>query len=126
MRRMVADAGLDDRVEVDSAGTGGWFAGYPADPRAIAAAAAREYVLDGVARQVRLSDFDEFDLIVAMDLYNVRSLRALAPDRAARLKIRLLLGDDEVPDPFHGTDEDFEYALDLIEGGCRTLLAELD
>jgi protein-tyrosine phosphatase len=125
MRRLASEAGLGDQVAIDSAGTGGWHAGEPADPRAVAAAGARGYVLDGVARQVRAADFGDFELIVAMDHYNVRWLRDHAPDREARLKIRLLLGDADVPDPYSGPASAFERALDLIVGGCRELLDEL-
>jgi protein-tyrosine phosphatase len=125
MQRLVRDRGLADQVAIDSAGTGGWHAGEPADPRAVAAAGARGYVRDGVARQVRTADFRDFDLIVAMDHYNVRWLRDRAPDREARLKIRLLLGDADVPDPYSGPGSAFERALDLIVGGCRELVDEL-
>jgi protein-tyrosine phosphatase len=125
MRKLVADRGLADRVVIDSAGTGGWQVGEPPDPRAVAAAAARGYALDGVARQVAAADFRDFDLIVAMDHYNVRWLRDRAPDREARLKIRLLLGDADVPDPYSGPASAFDRALDLIVGGCRELLDEL-
>ena len=80
MRRLVADAGLEDVVEVDSAGTGGWHAGEPPDARATAAARRRGVTLEGGARQVRPDDFERFDLIVAMDRENLRELHALAPD----------------------------------------------
>jgi protein-tyrosine phosphatase len=125
LRRLAGDAGLADQLTVDSAGTGGWHAGDPADERAVAAAAARGYQVDGVARQVTRLDFADFDLLVAMDHHNVRYLRDLAPDREARLKVRLLLGDCDVPDPYSGPAAAFERALDLIIGGCRALLAEL-
>ena len=58
MRRLVADAGLEDVVEVDSAGTGGWHVGEPPDARATAAARRRGVTLEGGARQVRPDDFD--------------------------------------------------------------------
>lgn len=125
MRRLADDDGLADQLAIDSAGTGGWHAGDPADQRAVAAAAAQGYVLDGRARQVRVDDFAAFDLIVGMDHYNLRELRDLAPDREARLKVRLLLGDRDVPDPYSGPAAAFDHALDLIIGGCRELLAEL-
>jgi protein-tyrosine phosphatase len=125
MRRLADDAGLADQLVVDSAGTGGWHAGDPADERAAAAAAARGYEVSGVARQVTRLDFADFDLLVAMDHYNLRYLRDLAPDREARLKARLLLRDGDVPDPYNGPAAAFERALDLIVAGCRELLAEM-
>jgi protein-tyrosine phosphatase len=125
MRRMVGDAGLADEFEIESAGTAGWHSGALPDRRSAAAAAARGYALDSRAREVRRSDFVDFDLIVAMDHANLRALRELAPDREARLKPRLLLGDADVPDPYSGGPAGFEHVLDLIEAGCRELLAEL-
>jgi protein-tyrosine phosphatase len=125
MRGMVADAGLADEFEIESAGTAGWHVGARPDRRSADAAAARGYVLESRGREVRRSDFAEFDLIVAMDHANLRALRELAPDREARLKPRLLLGDADVPDPYSGGPSGFEHVLDLIEAGCRDLLAQL-
>ncbi len=125
MRRLVADAGLDDVVEIDSAGTGGWHAGEPPDARATTAARQRGVILQGGARQVRPEDFERFDLIVAMDRENLRELRALAPDDDAREKLRLLVAGRDVPDPYYGGDRGFETVLDMVGAGCRELLDEL-
>ena len=134
MRRLVRDAGLEDRIEVESAGTGGWHAGDPPDARAAAAAARRGVTLDGAARQVGPDDFRSFDLLVAMDRENLRGLLALAPDEAASEKVRLLREFDptsagapdlDVPDPYYGGDRGFETVLDLVEAACRGLLDEL-
>jgi protein-tyrosine phosphatase len=124
MRRILRDAGLED-VEVESAGTGGWHAGEPPDERATAAAARRGVTLAGAARQVRPADFRRFDLLVAMDRGNQRELLALAPDDEARAKVRLLVPDADVPDPYYGGDRGFEDVLDMVETGCRALLDEL-
>jgi protein-tyrosine phosphatase len=125
MRRLIADAGLEDVVEVDSAGTGGWHAGEPPDARATAAARRRGVTLEGGARQVRPDDFDQFDLIVAMDRENLRDLQAMAPDEGAREKLRLLAPDQDVPDPYYGGDRGFETVLDMVGAACRDLLDEL-
>jgi protein-tyrosine phosphatase len=132
MRSLLREAGLEDRVEVDSAGTGGWHAGDPPDARAAEAARARGIALDGAARQVRPRDFEDFDLIVAMDRENVGDLLALAPDEAGAAKVRLLRefdpagGDDlDVPDPYYGGAHGFERVLDLVTAACRGLLDEL-
>jgi protein-tyrosine phosphatase len=131
MRRLIADAGLEDTVTVDSAGTGGWHAGSPPDERATAAARARGVVLDGRARQVTAADFDRFDLLVAMDASNRRDLECLAPNAAARRKVVALrefdplaveAGELEVPDPYYGGDDGFEHVLDVVERACRGLL----
>jgi protein-tyrosine phosphatase len=123
MRRLIDDAGLD--IEVDSAGTGGWHAGEPPDERATAAARRRGVTLEGAARQVKPADFRRFDLLVAMDRGNLRELLALAPDEEAREKVRLLVREADVPDPYYGGDRGFETVLDMVEAACRELLDEL-
>lgn len=125
MRELVADAGLEGQISVDSAGTGAWHAGSPPDARATGAAAARGLELAGVARQVVLADFARFDLIVALDRANRDDLLRLAPDAAAAAKVRLLLADADVPDPYYGGARGFDDVLDLVTDGCRRLLAEL-
>jgi len=123
MRRLIEDEGLD--IEVDSAGTGGWHAGEPPDERATMAAQRRGVTLAGAARQVKQSDFRRFDLLVAMDRGNLRDLLDLAPDEEAREKVRLLVPDADVPDPYYGGDRGFETVLDMVESACRELLDEL-
>ena len=132
MRSLLREQGLEDEIEVDSAGTGGWHAGDPPDSRATAAAARRGIDLDGAARQVTQADFDRFDLLVAMDRENLRHLRAIAPDARAREKARLLRefdpragGDLDVPDPYYGGADGFDQVLDLVEAACRGLLDEV-
>ncbi len=83
MRALVREAGLEGRVELDSAGTGGWHVGDPPDARAAATARRRGIDLEGAARQVRREDFEAFDLILAMDRENLRELRRLARDERA-------------------------------------------
>jgi protein-tyrosine phosphatase len=134
MRALVRDAGLDDRIELDSAGTGAWHVGSPPDERATAAAAGRGIALDGVARRVRATDFDDFDLLIAMDSANLRDLRALAASDEQRAKMRLLRefdpsADDsrdlDVPDPYCGPGDGFERVLDMVGAACRGLLAQI-
>src|SRR3954471_23010176 len=105
LRRLVRDEGLSDQVEIDSAGTGGWHVGSPPDERATEAARRRGIERAGAARQVEAEDFERFDLILAMDRDNLEALRQLAPDDAARDKVRLLLGDPDVPGPDYGGGE---------------------
>lgn len=129
MQALVERAGLSDEIEIDSAGTGDWHAGNPADQRAMAAAKQRGYELSSIARQVRLADFEEFDLIVAMDGSNHSDLQALAPDDAID-KIRLLreFGDGDrldVPDPYYGGEDGFGEVLDMVERCCAALLDDV-
>jgi protein-tyrosine phosphatase len=148
MRALVRDAGLEEQIELDSAGTGAWHIDQSPDARATTAARERGIALEGAARQIERGDFAEFDLIVAMDAANVADLRRIAPDEAARAKIRLLrefgppaegtrdsrsdgaLGvpaaaDLDVPDPYHGGARGFDHVFDLVQSACSALLAEL-
>ena len=131
MRSLVREAGLEDEIEIESAGIGDWHAGEPPDRRASAAAQRRGVTLDGTARQVRARDFEDFDLLLAMDRDNYRELRALAPDGAAAEKVHMLREFDpdsagapdlDVPDPYYGGADGFERVLDLVEAACRGLL----
>ena len=124
MRALVREAGLEGEIEIDSAGTGGWHAGSPPDPRSTAAAARRGITLEGAARQVTAEDFERYDLLVAMDAENLRELRRRAP-AGAQDRIRLLCGDVDVPDPYYGGEHGFDDVLDQVEAACRTLLDEL-
>jgi protein-tyrosine phosphatase len=134
MRSLVREAGLEDRFEIDSAGTGSWHAGDPPDRRATAAARNRGVTLEGIARQVRPRDFEHFDLLLAMDRENLRELRTFAPDEEAAGKARLLREFDpasagapdlDVPDPYYGGPDGFETVLDQVEAACRGLLDAL-
>jgi protein-tyrosine phosphatase len=118
-------------IEVDSAGTAGYHIGEPPDARTRAAASRRGYDLSRLrARMVAPSDFEEFDLILAMDLQNLKVLHRRAPEHA-RERVRLFLEFapeavvTEVPDPYYGGPNGFEEVLDLIEAASRGLLAHL-
>jgi protein-tyrosine phosphatase len=134
MRHLLREQGLEEEIRIDSAGTGGWHVGAPPDERATEAARRRGIALDGAARQVRPSDFEDYDLLLAADRENLRHLRAIAPDDEARAKVRLLREFDpdsrgapdlDVPDPYYGGPGGFEEVLDLVEAACRGLLAEV-
>jgi protein-tyrosine phosphatase len=124
-----AAAGLD--VTVDSAGTGGWHVGDAPDHRAVEAAARRGIDITGQrARQVRVADFADFDLICAMDDANLEHLRAMAPPDATARVTRLMDHAAEgaprvVPDPYYGGRREYEQALDLIEEGVEGLVAAM-
>ena len=134
MRDLVRREGLEGRIEIDSAGTGGWHVGEPPDPRATAAAQARGIAMEGAARQVSRADFDRYDLLLAADRENLAALRAVAPDAETAGKVRLLRGFDpaavaggdlDVPDPYYGGAAGFEDVLDLVEAACRGLVEHL-
>lgn len=130
LRHKLREAGLQARVEVDSAGTGDWHVGKAADLRTRQAAQQRGYDLSALrGRQVQAADFNSFDLILAMDNSNLRDLQQLRPGNAtAELDLflrRYQLQLDEVPDPYYGGADGFEQVLDLIEQACEGLLREI-
>jgi protein-tyrosine phosphatase len=128
MRALVEQAGMSDRIELDSAGTGAWHVGNAPDTRAVEAASARGFALDGRARQIRPEDFDDFDLMIAMDSENVRELRRLAPGRGqpSRPLAQLVAGEMDVPDPYYGGEGGFEQVLDLVQAACAGLLEQIE
>ena len=121
----------DLHIEIDSAGTHDYHVGEPPDPRAQRAAQRRGIDLSGLrARRVTADDFERFDLVVAMDPLNVVVLEELCPPEQ-RSRIRLLLefapeaGRSDVPDPYYGGSNGFEYVLDLAEQASRGLVVHL-
>ena len=131
LRALVAEARLEDDIEMCSAGLGDWHVGEGADRRSLEALNARGY--DGTrhrARQFEPAWFADHDLVVAMDRSHLRDLRRMAPAEDVD-KVRLLtsFGDDptneDVPDPYYGGRDGFTNVLDVIESGCRALLAEI-
>jgi protein-tyrosine phosphatase len=124
LRHKLAAAGMGERVEVDSAGTGGWHVGDPPDLRSQRHAARRGYDLSTLrARRVSEADFERFDLILAMDEDNLAELERLRPPGGCA-ELRLFAG-RPVPDPYSGGAAGFEQVLDLVEATCDTLAAEL-
>jgi protein-tyrosine phosphatase len=126
---LVEKKGLTAKFEIDSAGTGGWHAGQPADKRMQKHAVKRGFNLTSIARKFRPDyDFDHFDLIIAMDDENVGALKNLARNSRDLKKIHKMTDFSkvwkytEVPDPYYGGDEGFELVLDLLEDACEGLL----
>ena len=125
--------GLSDRFVVDSAGTGGWHTGNPADRRMQAAAGRRGIQLPSRARQISLDDLSDFDLVLTMDDANLTAVQSLAREagRRATATVRPMLSyaqrfdETEVPDPYYGGEAGFEHVLDLLEDACSNLLDEL-
>jgi len=130
MRGLVAAAGRQDEIEVESAGTGSWHIGHPPDDRSVAAASARGVELIGTARQVAIADFHQYDLLIAMDRSNRDELLRMAPGPEERSRVRLLRSyadgaDQDVPDPYYGGTDGFAEVVEIVERNCRALLEEL-
>lgn len=131
LRHRLGERELPLPVVVDSAGTHGYHEGAPPDPRAQAAAQRRGIDISGLrARRVTPADFEQFDLVVAMDDENRTALLALAAEEHHG-KVRLLLEFAtepplrSVPDPYYGGTLGFERVLDLVEEAMNGLLDEL-
>jgi protein-tyrosine phosphatase len=130
MQRLVDDAALTDVVQVDSAGTGDWHIGDPADRRAVTAL--RDGGYDGRSHRARVFEPDwlaDRDLVLALDRGHLRGLRALARTDEQRDRVRLLRSFDptaregaEVADPYFGDARDFAEVLEQVERACRGLL----
>lgn len=111
--------------KIDSAGTGGWHVGEGPDRRSVHTA--RDHGVDiskQICRKFRQRDFEDFDHIYVMDRHNLADVLAMAPDEQSAAKVKLLLGDKEVPDPYYDNSW-FEPVFELIEGGCRDIVKAL-
>ena len=135
LRALLEEAGLDGRVVVSSAGTGGWHEGEGADPRTVRML--DEHGYDGsahVAHEFLPEWFAGLDLVLAADHGHVRQLHRWAPSAADADKIRLIrefdeaavaAGTVEVDDPWHGGEAEFRRCLAEVEAACRGLVAHL-
>jgi protein-tyrosine phosphatase len=132
-QHLVEENGTSHRYRIDSAGTGAWHAGEPADPRSREVAERSGIVLRCRARQVREEDFHDFDLILAMDRANLADLESVRPAPEVRADLRLFrefdpeASDDlEVPDPYYGGPDGFDRVFEMVLRTCQGLLGELE
>jgi len=127
---LVAESGVADEIEVDSAGTGAWHVGERPDPRSLEVAERHGIELPGHARRVGEEDFHRFDRIVAMDRSNLSDLESLRP-AGSEATLELLRdhdpdpGDGEVPDPYYGGDDGFDRVYTMVRRSCAALLDEV-
>jgi protein-tyrosine phosphatase len=124
-------AGKHGALRIDSAGTGGWHAGSPPDPRSIEVARAHGIDISTQgARQVNNRDFEQFDLILAMDEDNLKRLKQSCPLQQ-RHKLHLFCTyasgtRESVPDPYYGGEDGFLDVYNMLLAGCRSLLAKIE
>ena len=138
LRERIAQAKLSEAIEVDSAGTGDWHIGHPADPRARATLAAHDYLLDHRARQINAGWLCQIDLLLAMDMANYRDLQQMQKSSDCQPELRMFRSFDpalagagepsaalEVPDPYYGGDAGFEEVLVMIQAAADGLVSHL-
>lgn len=128
---LVDEAGLIDRFEIDSAGTGAWHIGERPDARALMVASQHGVELGSRARQLTEDDVNHFDWVIAMDRENLRNITRMADAAGSDAQIRLLRefdtvdDGDEVPDPYYGGASGFETVYEMVHRSCRELLHRL-
>ncbi|KKI99115.1 low molecular weight protein-tyrosine-phosphatase [Prochlorothrix hollandica] len=131
MNHLVAEAGLSQQIRCDSAGTASYHVGSSPDRRMAAAAQRQGITLTGSARQFVVEDFETFDLILAMDRDNYDNILRLDRQNQYGDKVKLMCNfcrthpDKEVPDPYYGGTEGFNYVIDLLLDACGGLLDTL-
>jgi len=130
-RKLLQEEGLDNVIEIDSAGTHGYHVGEPPDRRAQETAVRRGIDLSDLrARHVQPEDFFNFDYVLAMDQDNYLSLSRICPPGTERKLMLYLdfaphLRTREVPDPYYGGPTGFEQVFDMVEAAAQGLLADI-
>lgn len=131
MNHLIKQHHLEDQIVCDSAGTSSYHIGSPPDRRMTAAALRQGIRLEGQARQFQKSDFEEFDLILAMDKENYENILRLDRTGQYHPKVKLMCDfctehkDREVPDPYYGGEAGFVYVIDLLLDACNGLLKDV-
>lgn len=131
MNKLIHDAGLQEKIICDSAGTLSYHQGSPPDKRMTKAAGQAGYILRGKSRPITTDDLSEFDLILTMDNDNLESVRHL--DRKKHFQNKIIpicqfapeRPEKEVPDPYYGGPQGFSNVVRLLEVACKGLLEEV-
>lgn len=128
MRHTLIKAGKESQFQLDSAGTAGWHIGKIPDSRMRRTLQARGIPVSGRARQFCKEDFEHFDLILTMDESNYSDVISLAQTPSQKEKVRPFsdflsqFTEAEVPDPYYGEQNGFDYVTDLLIDGCQQIL----
>lgn len=128
MKKLIEDSNLSDKIAVDSAGTHGYHVGCPPDNRAIETAMQNGVDISNLrARRITADDFLEFDLILAMDRGHLEFMQQLqSAESKAELEMFLNfangINEIDVPDPYYGSGDGFQYVFDLVQNGCDGVL----
>lgn len=130
-RQRVEQDGQSSAFQADSAGTAAWHVGEAPDPRMRKTAEGHGLSYSGQARQVHSEDFEQFDLIIAMDSSNFKNLLELAENEQQRNKVRLMreydpqADDMDVPDPYYGGADGFEETFEIVRRSVDGLFEAL-
>ena len=121
-----------DAFIVDSAGTGDWHSGQGPDKRSVLTAKNRGLDIScQKARQIKQSDFTNFDHIYVMDSANFKDVTRIAPTPQGRAKVKLMMDEIfpgqnvDVPDPYYGGTEGFDKVYDMLDEACELVAAKL-
>lgn len=127
--KKISDLGFDDHIETDSCGTGNYHIGEQPDPRTIKVAGKYQIPIDHYCRQIREKDQEDFDIVIAMDESNRRNIiwKIGESIRPKLWKIRAFdpQGGEDVPDPYHGTDQDFEVVYQTLDRCIEKLIEKI-
>lgn len=120
------------RVEVSSAGTGGWHVGELPDPRSIEVARKNGLdITDQRGKQFSTYDFEIYDHIFVMDRSNYNDVIKLAKDDEEKQKVQLILAEIEssnnmdVPDPYYGGESGFDDVYQMLDSACTHIARRL-
>lgn len=131
MNHLIQQAGLEAQIQCDSAGTAGYHVGAKPDRRMTMAANAHGIEMRGQARMFEAADLETFDLILAMDRSNYQNILALDPAGNSAHKVKMMCSfcreysDQEVPDPYYGGADGFDYVIRLLMDACEGLLGAI-
>lgn len=127
----IIEKGLASNFEADSCGTAGYHIGVPPDPRTLSNALKNNVIIRHVGRQFHSEDFEKFDLILPMDYSNHSNLLRLREGKAHAHRIKLMRTFDpldkgaDVPDPYHGTEKDFQEVFEILNRSVENLIQTL-
>ncbi|MEL6354687.1 MAG: low molecular weight protein-tyrosine-phosphatase [Cyanobacteria bacterium J06627_28] len=131
MNHLLVARGLTEQISCDSAGTSGYHVGSAPDRRMTLAAQRQGITLTGSSRQFTKRDFEDFDIILAMDESNYRDILSMDLDQRFEHKVKLMCdfcqdhSDKEVPDPYYGGEAGFDYVIELLTDACEGLLNDI-
>ncbi len=130
LKHKIKDLDWQNEFVIDSCGTSTYNLGDAPDPRGIRCAHKRGVHMHHIARQINHTDIEFFDLILAMDHSNMNNIKQVADERHHH-KIRLMRefdpeGEGQVPDPYWGTDKDFDAVFEILDRSLDGLIQHLN